>query len=165
MADKIDFNGVLEKVLKAKSLNYTSKQADKYIIHTIPLRLSRSKLDIQLKIRIASNGDGKIWSYVVQNVPRHRRTAVLEAMNGRMDAYRFVCFAMDSDNDVCAGYDFEVFGGEEDACRHIRVIYDLFVDILDKCMPDIQQAVWKEGPREESGEFLRMNLFGQEEEE
>lgn len=163
MAEKIDFNGILEGVLKGKKLDYTTKSGERYNIHTIPMRLGRSGTDIRLKMRVGADGDGKIWSFVVSNVPQRRRIAVLEALNGRMAAYRFISLYLDDENDICAGYDFEVFGSEQDAQRHIRVVFDLFVDILDKCMIDINKAVWKEEPQEEEG-FLRLNLFGNEEE-
>ena len=163
MASGFDFNEVLEKVLKGKKLSYTTKDGDKYKIHTIPLRLSKSCTDIRLKMRISSSGDAKIWSYVFSGVSQRRRNQVLEAMNSGMASYRFISFYVDSENDLCAGYDFEVFGDEIDASRHIKVIYEMFVDVLDKCMIDINKAVWSDEPEEEETEILRLNLFGDEE--
>lgn len=158
----IDCNKVLEEFLKAKVSDYTTKDGSKYKTHTCTVAM-KNKSELQIKIRTTANGDAKIWAYPVTGVPDRRRVEVLETLNGRMRSYRFVAFYLDGDNDVVADHDFGLYGSVEDVAKCLNETFNLFVDIVDKCLPDIFQAVWQDKPEGED-EILRMNPFGNEEE-
>lgn len=161
MEKKMNYLDAAEKALEQMKFHYTKQETSRGPVYEIPMS-SKNLPGLDLRLRVSEKGDSKLWCYPVKNVPSGKRIAMLEALNTQMDSYRFVTLTLDGDNDVCASYDFALFG-EAEAIRHIRVMINLFSDVVDECLPGILKVLWSDDAAEEPE--LKFDLFGDEDEE
>ena len=157
----MNYMDAADKALEQMKFHFDKRETSRGPVYEIPMA-SKNLPGLDLRLRVSEKGDCKLWCYPVKHVPSGKRIAMLEALNTQMDDYRFVTLTLDDDNDVCASYDFALFG-EEEAVRHVRVMINLFSDVVDDCLPGILKVLWSDEPAEESE--LKFDLFGDEEEE
>ena len=161
MEKKMNYLELAEKTLEQMKFHYTKRETSRGPVYEIPMS-SKNLPGLDIRLRVSEKGDSKLWCYPVKGVPSRKRMAMLEALNTQMDDYRFVTLTLDEDSDVCASYDFALFG-EEEAIRHIRVMINLFSEVVDECLPGILKVMWSEESTEEPE--LKFDLFGDAEEE
>jgi hypothetical protein len=104
---------------------------------------------------IDEDGDVKLRCYLASGVEARILPALREKINELNSRYRFVCLSVDEDDDVCASYDFILFGDEESAVRQAVTTLVIFADITDKCAPVLLPLTWNSD--DENGESVNVN--------
>ncbi len=80
----------------------------------------------------------------IARVPEERKDTVLQVLNECNLTYRYVKFAMNSERDILAFFDFPVKTSTENLGPVAREIFIRFMQIIDKCYPDIMKAIFAE---------------------
>ncbi len=137
----IDYQQVAEDALNENEMTFHVEHKEDHALFTCPMTSDRSP-GFNLKLRISDDGGAKIWTYLLSNIKEDKYLPVLKTLNHLNDSYRFIKLSIDKDNDVCAEYDFFLFGDEDLIGKQLMSILFLFSDIVDTCLPDILKTVW-----------------------
>lgn len=168
MDQKVNYNECAKKVLTQMGLHFSSdprtdSKGRSYELFAFS-KYMKNGSSVKMKLWIKPGGDGKIYCFPVNGVPGSRRTDMLEAMNDRVNHYRFLTLYLDSDSDVNADYDFVMGGGEADCVKQLRSILELYFSVVDDCLPELYKAMWQAKKDPEPEIELKLDLFGNNEE-
>ena len=141
--NSIDYKRVIEDTMTDNSMTFQVEHMDDHAVFNCPMSSDRSP-GFNLRVRVSDDGGAKIWTYLLSNIKEEKYMPMLKALNRLNDAYRFIKLSIDKDNDVCAEYDFFLFGEEDIIGDQFMSILYLFSDIVDTCLPDILKTVWGE---------------------
>ena len=119
---------------------------------------SEQFLDLRVNMFVGRHGDTKIRCFLAKNVLPENVPALREAVNRLNSEYRFICLSIDEDRDICASYDFILFGDKEVAGKQAATSLALFADIASDCLPELMPLVWKR-KEETDPATLKINLF------
>lgn len=162
--ENINFASVLSRGLTEHNMSYASKDLGEDTIFTLPMSTDNAP-GINVKLIIDEDGDCKLRSYLAHNIPNGKRPAMYAALNALNAKYRYICFSIDKDGDICASYDFIIQEDAETIFDQVMTMLFLYTDIADKCIPDIMQTLWaKAEPVPAASQLsIKTNLFEEEE--
>lgn len=143
MEEEIDYKKVIEDTMNDNDMTFNVEHMDDHAVFNCPMSSDRSP-GFNLRIRVSDDGGAKVWTYLLSNIKENKYLPMLRTLNKLNDSYRFIKLSIDKDNDVCAEYDFFLFGDEELIGKQFMSILFLFSDIVDTCLPDILKTVWDE---------------------
>ena len=149
-ANTINYSQVVENTFTKKNFHFTSKETQKGMMYSFAMN-SKSLPSIRFRLIVDEEGDSKLCSYLTSKVEEDKKDEMLSVLNNFNDRFRFVVLNIDQDDEVCASYDFGLYGDEEAVEEIVFDAIYLVSNIIDKCAPDIMKVMWKE---EENSEFI-----------
>lgn len=157
---KVNYAELIMQELVEHDLPFTHKAREKDTVFTLPLPADNLP-GINVKLIVNKDGDCKLRSYLASNVPKPKQAVLLPVINALNSKYRYICLSLDRDGDLCAAYDFSVYPGLIPIPEQVLSMVFLYVDIVDKCIPGIMQALWtKEEPEnKDARKTIKTNLF------
>jgi len=137
-----NYAAAVEKELKEMEINFQADRRETETVYTM-MSSADNAPGLNLHVVIGDNGDSKLRCYLVHDVPKARRLNVMEVLNRLNSRYRYLTLSIDEDGDVCAAYDFDLYGTAENGSNEVMAMIALFLRIADKCYPDIMPVIWK----------------------
>ena len=141
--NSIDYKKIIEDTMTENNMSFQVEHNEDHTLFNCPMSSNRSP-GFNLRVRVSDDGGAKIWTYLLSNINEEKFIPMLKTLNKLNDNYRFIKLSIDKDNDVCAEYDFFLFGEEDIIGDQFMSILYLFSDIVDTCLPDILKTVWNE---------------------
>lgn len=157
--NKVNYAEVMAQALKEHNMSFTRKVREDKSIFTLPMSADNAP-GLSVKLIIDEDGDCKLRCYLANNVPKGKKTDIIQVLNDLNAKYRYICLSIDQDGDICASYDFTVHEGPVSIFVQIIAMVFLYTDIADNCIPDIMQTLWAKNTPEVSGtRTIKTNLF------
>ncbi|MBR4320762.1 MAG: YbjN domain-containing protein [Oscillospiraceae bacterium] len=164
--------------MKRESMNYAEKvkrflnqldldfniheEDDDTAVFLFPMP-AKTGSSFHIRLRIDRKGDSKFWCFLAHGVKEVKKNAMLQTLNTLNDQYRFLRFSLDKDNDICADYDFILFGDGKNAGEQVITLLMLMTEIMDTCTEAIMKTMWSRPVPETSEQNIKFNLFGTQE--
>lgn len=139
----INYADIIEENFKEIEFNYLRREKEDEVIFMFPMHADNAP-GLNVKLIVDTNGDCKFICYVTENVSHNMRRSVAYACNQLNTKYRYIVWSIDEDGDVCATYDFALFGNEEVIAGYVLSILFLCADVTDKGIPTIMKEIWNE---------------------
>ena len=144
MENQIEYAKIIERKFNENNFGFTMKELEQSTIFSFPMP-AKNAPGINLKIKVGKKyGHVKIFTYISSNIDHSKRQAVLELINALHNRFRYVTFSIEEDDSLCASYEFELFGEDEDVIEK-QVIKTIFIvnEIIDLCIPEIMMNIWE----------------------
>lgn len=157
---------IVTRGLEEMDCTFSSRVWGDETVFDLPMAMDNTP-GIHVKLIIDKNGDCKLRSYPASGVPMRKRRAMLRLVNELNLRFRYICLTLDDDGDICASYDFPYFEGSNLTFEKILATVWLYVEILDKCMPELMRTLWSETKpaTPEAPRTIRFSLFDEDENE
>lgn len=158
---KTNYIAAIEKKFTELTVPYNTKGDDSKKMFVIPTRTDNAP-GLTTMMLVDEEGDVKIRCYLANDVAPDKHAALVQTLNRLNSEFRFVCMSLDKDGDVCAAIDFVLMGDEETVGQQVMTLLSIFVNIVDKCIPDVMRTIWDENEPskvEAPVEVVRVDLF------
>ena len=143
ISSNIDYTECVKQALTEADWTFPIKQSDEQAIFTLPMP-SDNLPYINIIFRTNHIGDSKINCYLARNVAKNKHIDVLRTLNKINNKYRYVSFSLDDDADICASYDFMLFGTVENIGKHALTMIAFAVKVIENALPTILSVVWRD---------------------
>ena len=144
MAENIDYREVVEQIFDDNDWNYTSQVKDDKKIFGLPFD-AKNMPSIRLFVTVTSYGDVKVNSYLANEIPPEKSSAMIQTLNALNNRYRYITLSLDEDGDILAQYDFTIFGDDlETIDKQVGSTIFLVKEVMDKCFPEIMKTLWQD---------------------
>lgn len=158
---EVKYADIVEAKLNDNDFHFMRKDKGDTAIFFLPIHADNAP-GLNVKLMIDANGDSQFRCYIAENVPEKKRAAVIDVCNHVNSEFRYISLSVDDDGDVCAVYDFAIFGDEEVTAAHAISMIFLCADITDRCIPYIMKRLWNEESQDSGQSHIKMNLFQSE---
>ena len=158
---EVKYADVVEAKLSDNDFDFMRKDRGDTAIFFLPMHADNAP-GLNIRLIIDENGDSQFRCYIAENVPEKKRADVIDECNHVNSEFRYISLSVDDDGDVCATYDFAIFGDEEVTAEHAISMIFLCADITDKCIPCIMKRLWREESQNSGQPHIKMDLFQSE---
>ena len=149
MNDNFDYRDAVEDILRDKELKFTRDDREDHAIFAVPMSAKNVPV-LRIFFSVSEAGDCKIRSYLARDLSAKKIPAMIETLNRLNSEYRYITLSIDSDGDVCAAYDFTLFGDDPETLdQHVMTMFMLVCRIMDKCIKPVMKVAWLDDDDEE----------------
>lgn len=160
--DITDFSEDLCKAFRSHSLPFreAARKEGKTLTLSFPDKTAPS-----MNILINRDGDCGIRSTLAYCVCQENQPDMMRVLNELNSTYRYICFSLDRDGDVCAGYDLTLRNATESLYAQIIEVLLLFSQIIGEAIPSITKAAAQQSDTEDNQDSfgrIKVNPFEEE---